>query len=224
MTINEPREDDTRDDFVEASYVPSDVSASALDHPAWEEASPVRLTRYWSGEEAPVGRHAEARLLWSSDALAVRFVCRQTEPLIVSPHPQTARKTLGLWERDVCELFVAPDEAEPERYLELEAAPTGEWVDLMVRQLADERETDWEFRSGMTTAARVSGETVTIAMRVPFAGLGRTPREGDRWRVNLFRCVGSDPDRGYLAWRPTYTPEPGFHVPEAFGWIEFKKQ
>jgi len=224
MTTNEPREDETRDDSVEVSYTQEDVGAGDLDHPAWDEARPVRLTRYWSGEEAPAGRHAEARLLWSREALAVRFVCRQTEPLIVSPNPQTERKTLWLWERDVCELFVAPDAREPERYLELEAAPTGEWVDLMVRQLRDERETDWEFRSGMTAAARVYGETVTIAMRVPFAGLGRTPRAGDHWRANLFRCVGSDPDRGYLAWRPTYTPEPGFHVPEAFGWMVFSGQ
>jgi hypothetical protein len=224
MTTDELGEDETRDDLVEVSYAPADLRAADLDHPAWDEARPVRLTRYWSGEEAPAGRHAEARLLWSREALAVRFVCCQTEPLVVSPDPQTMRKTLGLWERDVCELFVVPDAREPERYLELEAAPTGEWVDLMVRQLPDERETDWEFRSGMTVAARVSAGTVTIAMRVPFAGLGRTPRAGDRWRANLFRCVGSDPDRGYLAWRPTYTDEPGFHVPEAFGWIRFNGQ
>jgi hypothetical protein len=224
MTTNEPREDETRGDLLEVSYAEADVGADDLDHPAWEGARPVRLTRYWSGEEAPAGRHAEARLIWSSEALAVRFVCRQTEPLVVSPDPQTERKTLWLWERDVCELFVAPNKEEPERYLELEAAPTGEWVDLMVLQLPDERETDWEFRSGMTAAARVSAGTVTIAMRVPFTGLGRTPRAGDCWRANLFRCVGSDPDRGYLAWRPTYTPEPGFHVPEAFGWMVFSGQ
>lgn len=222
MTINELREGEAQDDCVEASYQPAGVSASDLDHATWASARPVRLTHYWSGEEAPAGRHAEARLLWSDEALVVRFVCRQTEPLVLSPNPQTGRKTLGLWERDVCELFVAPDEREPERYLELEAAPTGEWLDLMVRQLADERETDWEFRSGMTAAARVSGETVTIAIRVPFTGIGRTPRAGDRWRANLYRCVGAGETRGYLAWRPTYTDEPGFHVPEAFGWIKFK--
>jgi hypothetical protein len=39
--------------------------------------------------------------------------------------------------------------------------------------------------------------------------------------VNLCRCVGEDPDRGYLAWRPTHTAEPNFHVPTAFGTIVF---
>jgi len=221
MTTNEHREDAV---VVEVSYAGRDVSACALDDPAWDRARPVQLTRYWSGEEAPAGRHAEARLIWSQEALAVRFVCRQTEPLVVSPDPQTERKTFGLWERDVCELCVAPDGWEPERYLELEAAPTGEWVDLMIRQFPEERETDREFCSGMTAAARVAGETVTIAMRVPFRGIGHTPRAGDRWRANLFRCVGADPSRGYLAWRPTYTDEPYFHVPEAFGRIRFSGQ
>ena len=47
------------------------------------------------------------------------------------------------------------------------------------------------------------------------------PQQGDRWRVNLFRCVGKDPDRGYLAWQPTKMPKPGFHLPEVFGWLIF---
>ncbi len=37
---------------------------------------------------------------------------------------------------------------------------------------------------------------------------------------NLFRCIGVGNER-YLAWQPTGTPEPLFHVPEAFGWIQF---
>jgi len=45
--------------------------------------------------------------------------------------------------------------------------------------------------------------------------------EPERWRVNLFRCVGKDPDRGYLAWQSTRTPKPNFHVPQVFGWLVF---
>lgn len=129
---------------------------------------------------------------------------------------------MGLWDRDVCELFIAPDANEPERYFEFEAAPTGEWLDLIVRQRLDVRETDWEFHSGMTVAASVKANNVTVAMRVPWDALGRVPHVGERWRANLFRCIGAGPTRGYLAWQPTLTEEPGFHVPAAFGWIQFK--
>ena len=182
----------------------------------------MAVTRYWSGEDAPAERHMEARLAWSAEALFVRFDCRQFEPLVVSPEPQTLSKTVGLWERDVCEIFVAPDESQPERYFEFEAAPTGEWLDLGIRQLPGARETDWEFHSGMTAAARIGRDSVTIAMRVPWEGLGRAPRAGQSWRVNLFRCIGSGDGRGYLAWQPTRTERPNFHLPAAFGRLRFE--
>ncbi len=216
-------EEKAPDNIIEARFTPADVAASDLEHPAWEAAHVAAIRRYWSGEDAPAGRHAEARLLWSDAALCVRFVCRQTEPLVVHPHPQTERKTLGLWDRDVCELFIAPDASEPERYFEFEAAPTGEWLDVIVCQQLEVRKTDWEFHSGMATAASVTPSSVTIAIRVPWEALGRVPQAGERWRANLFRCVGAEgATRGYLAWQPTLTEEPGFHVPAAFGWIRFK--
>jgi len=74
----------------------------------------------------------------------------------------------------------------------------------------------------MTTAARIEKDRVTIAMRIPWNHWIHEPQTGERWRVNLFRCVGSDPDRGYLAWQPTRTPQPNFHVPQVFGWLIFK--
>ncbi len=61
-----------------------------------------------------------------------------------------------------------------------------------------------------------------IAMRIPWEAFGRgAPRRGEVWRVNLFRCVGAEPERGYLAWRPTRTELPNFHVPDAFGRLRF---
>lgn len=207
--------------IIDALHVTSDLPASYLDQSDWEKARAVPITRYWSGEAAPVGRQAEARLLWSGEALYVRFVCNQTEPLVTSATPQTDKKTIGLWDRDACEIFIAPDPDAPERYFEFEAAPTGEWLDLAIRALPERRDTDWEFHSGMTTAARIERDQVVIAMRIPWNEQLRQPHEGERWRVNLFRCVGSDPTRGYLAWQPTLAPLPNFHVPQAFGWLRF---
>lgn len=205
---------------VEAYASERELRADDLDHEAWEAARPVVIARLWSGEDAPPARRAEARLLWTPDALLVRFVCRQEEPLIVAPAPELDEKTIGLWDRDVCEMFVAPDPEAPRRYFEFEVAPTGEWLDLALEKTPDGRVTDWDFRSGMTAAARVGEGRVTLAMRVPFAALGRAPARGDVWRANLFRCVGAGWSR-YLAWLPTHTPEPNFHVPEKFGRLRF---
>jgi Carbohydrate family 9 binding domain-like len=204
-----------------AEYVKHDLNARDFDHTAWRNATPIQITRYWSGEDAPKGRHAEARILWSDRALCVRYICNQTEPLVINPTPHTQKKTVGLWDRDVCEVFLAPDEHLPERYFEFEAAPTGEWIDLAIHWLPEKRETDWEFHSGMTAAARVEKDRVVIVMRIPWDDWIHKPQKGERWRANLFRCVGSGETRGYLTWQPTRTPQPNFHVPKVFGWLRF---
>jgi len=208
--------------IIEACQTAPDLTVSDLKNPQWNRAEPVHIDRYWSGEVAPAGRHAEVRILWSSRALHVRFVCPQAEPLVVSVTPETAKKTMGLWDRDVCEIFLAPDEALVERYFEFEAAPNGEWFDVAIHWTAEKRESDWKFQSHMTTAAQIEKDRVTIAMRIPWNHWIHEPQRGERWRLNLFRCIGSDPTRGYLAWQPTRTPKADFHVPQVFGWLVFK--
>jgi len=198
------------------------IAAPYMDRPVWQACQPIRIEHYWSGEPAPPSRHAEARICWSNDALHVRFVCAQHEPLIVSDNPRTNQKTLGLWDRDVCEIFVAPDPANPARYFEFEAAPTGEWIDLGIVVTPTGRETDWDFASGFTTTAKLDGQQLTIGMRIPWGEAIPKPATGDLWHVNLFRCVGPEAPERYLAWLPTKTPEPNFHVPEVFGDLRFE--
>ena len=205
-----------------AHHIPTELKVDDLKNSEWEKAKPARLDHYWSGEPAPKERHAEARILWSSKALHLRFVCHQAEPQIISSNPEKSKKTMGLWDRDVCEIFIAPDPNVIERYFEFEAAPTGEWLDVAIHWSPENRESDWEFQSHMTTAARVEKDRVTIAMRIPWNHWIHKPEKKERWRINLLRCVGKDPDRGYLAWQPTRTPEPNFHVPQVFGWLVFK--
>jgi alpha-galactosidase len=203
-----------------APFTESDVSVGDFEHSAWATAQTASIHRYWSGADAPPSRHAEARIIWSTEALAVRFECEQCEPLLINTLPQLDKKTIGLWERDVCEFFVAPDSTQSNRYLEFEVAPTGEWLDLGIELIDGERHTNWEYHSGMTAAARVAGEEVMIGMRVPWSESLPRPQVGHVWRANLFRCVGLGDER-YLAWQPTGTAQPNFHVPEAFGRLEF---
>jgi alpha-galactosidase len=175
----------------------------------------------WSGEKAPGERRFWAWLLWSDKYLYARFVAPHAEPLVVNSKPDLTKKTMGLWERDVCEIFIAPDKTTPNKYFEFEIAPTGEWIDLGIEVTPKERLTDWKYSSKMQSAASdIKGETY-LAIKIPFSSLGRTPKAGDVWLGNVFRCIGKDPTRGYLAWRPTKTPNPNFHVPSAFGEFHF---
>jgi hypothetical protein len=199
----------------------SDFPIGKLDHKDWEKAREIRIEKYWSGENAPAGRCAKARLLWSAAALYVRFEAAQAEPLIINENPNLETKARGLWERDVCEIFVAPERAEPRKYFEFEIAPTGEWIDLAIHQMPDRRETDFGYDSGMLSAARIEKDKVLMAIKIEWKAFGKTPKANDIWRGNLFRCVGAGATRGYLAWQPTGTMQPAFHVPEAFGELEF---
>ncbi len=210
-------------DKINVKHVQSDFPITDLDSRSWSAASEVLVDRYWSGIKAPEGRHFTARLIWSDTALYVRFEANQTEPLVVSENPDITAKTDELWDRDVCEIFIAPDKKKRNKYFEFEIAPTGEWIDLGIEVTPKKRLTDLEYNSGMMSAVRIDKDKVVMAIKIEWKAFGKTPRSKDIWLGNIFRCVGKDPTRGYLSWQATKTKVPSFHVPSKFGEFEFVK-
>lgn len=204
-------------------YIGTDFDIKELDSAKWKKAAAATVEQYWSGQSAPARRHFSARLLWSEMALYVQFDAQQTESLVVSDKPRLTKKTGGLWDRDVCEMFIAPNKNNRNKYFEFEIAPTGEWVDLAIEVASQKRKTDLDYVSGMMSAARIKKVRVVMAIKIPWEAFGARPKAGDVWLGNLFRCVGKGKTRGYLAWQPTKTPKPSFHVPEKFGEFRFEK-
>ena len=206
---------------IKISHIKNDFSIGELDNKSWKQAKEVLIDKYWSGENAPAGRYAKAKLLWSESALYVRFEANQTEHLIVSETPNLISKTRGLWDRDVCEIFLAPNREDFRHYFEFEIAPNGEWIDLGIYQKPDERITDWDYNSGMKSKAVIEKDKVIMAIKIEWKAFGKNPKKGDVWLGNIFRCIGAGETRGYLAWSPTLTKEASFHVPEKFGEFVF---
>lgn len=205
------------------THIENDFAVGELTNKAWTKADTQPGKKYWSGKTAPIGRRFKVQFLWSKTALYVRFEANRAEPLAVSDKPDLSKKTLGLWDRDVCEIFIAPDKNEARKYFEFEVAPTGEWIDVAIDLTSGERRSDWEYRSGMQSAVMVENDKIVMAIKIEWKAFGKTPKAGDVWLGNIFRCVGKDPDRGYLAWSPTMTKNPNFHVPERFGKLVFQK-
>lgn len=205
-------------------YVADNSALDDFGNKIWLAADSVSLTRYWSGFGATRERWAKARLLWTDNALFVRFDCAQHEPFVVSQNPRTDCEAAKLWERDVCEIFIAPDALQPEKYFEFEVAPTGEWLDYAILQLPDRREIDIDYNANLKIAARILENSFSLIFSIEWAALGKKPETGDRWLGNFFRCVGAGATRGYLAWQPTLTIEPNFHVPQVFGSFKFEKK
>ena len=208
--------------IAEVVFGKNDPPVQSIDADDWLAAHPVAIDSYWNGELAPAGRHCEVRLIWTDEHFHVRFDLNQNEPLVLFDYPDTSKKRIGLWERDVCELFIGPSAIERRRYAEFEVAPTGEWLDLIVDWTKDEPR-DWDFKSGMEVFSRIEESHVSMAMKIPWRAFGGPPAVGDVWYGNLFRQVGSGETRGYLTWSPTMTPDPQFHVPEKFGEFKFVK-
>lgn len=204
-------------------FIDADFEISEIGSESWAAAANISIDKYWSGESAPEKRHASAKLLWSKTALYVHFSCNQYEPLVVNETPKLAVKTNSLWNRDVCEIFIAPDKKHAGHYFEFEIAPTGEWLDLEIKFSGKNRETNLDYDSEMRCAAEVSATQLRAAAKIPWEAFGKMPCANEIWFGNLFRIVGAGESRGYLAWRPTETQVPNFHVPSKFGEFIFQE-
>lgn len=184
---------------------------------AWETAPPVCFSADWQGKNADTRRETEVRLLWNAEFLFVRFDARYRSLTVFADGEASGRRD-GLWERDVCEIFLQPRGSHSSCYKEIEVAPNGLWIDL---EIAPGEKRD--LRSGLRRRVSINEQTKqwqgTVAL--PMKSLAARLEMPAVWRVNFFRVEGAEEPRFYSAWRPTNTPAPNFHVPDAFGALVF---
>lgn len=195
---------------------PSD--AEGFPTPAsWKLAEPLRFNADWQGKNADPERETEVRLLWTSEMLFLRFRARyRTITVFTDAEPNERRDQL--WDRDVAEAFLQPDRSNLRRYKEFEVSPNGFWIDL---DIAPGEKQD--LRSGLKRRVVLDeAKKIWVAeLAIPMKSLVQSFDPDATWRVNFFRCEGTKEPRFYSAWRPTRTPIPNFHVPEAFGELVF---
>lgn len=185
-----------------------------LREAAWQRARVERIERSLKEGVAKPAISTTVRALWSAQYLYLAYQAPYTELTVFKPVSHTKR--IGLWDRDVVEVFVGSDLDNANRYTEFQVAPTGEMLDLSL-VLPDR---DFEWTSGFEAAVRVDRKAKlwTTELRIPMTALARAkPQVGDRWRINLYRHAAAD--GAFLAWHPTASATA--HVPERFGWLEF---
>ena len=59
-------------------------------------------------------------------------------------------------------------------------------------------------------------------MAIPFSAFEIAPQVGDEWEANLFRISRLNGVRQFLAYSPTLTEKPNYHVPEKFVKLKFE--
>jgi alpha-galactosidase len=202
--------------------------SDGLDHEgfptqeAWAKAQPVQFDADWQGANPDPQRETEVRLLWTHETLFLRFRCRYRTLTTFSDSDPDGRR-YQLWDRDVAEVFLQPDPSDPHRYWEFEISPDGKWVDLDINldKPPGHKENPhggMKSRVYLDEKQRIWTAEIALPMRTI------TPMFDPKadWRANFFRVEGSSEPRFYSSWRPTSTPKPSFHVPEAFGKLSFR--
>jgi alpha-galactosidase len=121
----------------------------------------------------------------------------------------------------VAEAFLQPEPSPQRYYKEFEIAPNGMWIDLDISPsgLA-------ALKSGLTRSVHVDEQKQvwTAEMSIPMKAITPQLEPTAMWRANFYRVEGRAEPRQYMAWQPTHTPQPNFHVPEAFGTMRFARE
>jgi hypothetical protein len=185
--------------------------------PEWQQAEPLRFSADWQGRNTDPELETEVRVLWSPEMLYLRFVCRYRELFVFEDSEPNGRRD-HLWDRDVAEAFLQPPPAMGKNYKEFEVAPNGMWIDLDISPpgLSD-------LKSGLTHSVHTGEQRQvwTAEMAIPMNALTTHFDPAQPWRANFYRVEGKVEPRKYMAWQPTHTPQPNFHVPERFGILTF---
>ena len=205
-------------DTVTAARIAHEVSLDAQrPAPEWQTAEPVSFCQDWQGKNADTERQTQVRVLWTPKTLYLRFECRYRELTVFEDSDAHGRRD-QLWDRDVAEAFLQPDPARPHYYREFEVGPNGMWIDLDIFP-----EGHRNLESGMKRSVWLDREhhTWDAELAIPMRALTANFDPAAVWRANFFRVEGPREPRFYSAWQATKTPQPNFHVPEAFGKLRF---
>jgi alpha-galactosidase len=184
---------------------------------SWETAPPVSFCADWQGKNPDSGRETQVRLLWTPEFLFLRFDAWYRD-ITVFPDAEANGRRDYLWDRDVCEAFLQPDLSDSRKYKEIEVAPNGFWIDL---DIAPGEKHD--LQSGLRRRVSIDAERRQwrAALILPMKSLTERFDPSIVWRANFYRVEGASEPRFYSAWQPTHTPQPNFHVPQAFGGLVF---
>ena len=194
-----------------------------LDEPAWEKADLIDEF-VLNSSNTPSPYRTEARVLY--DDRFVYFGFRSEDENIWSTK---TRRDDHLWEEEVVEVFIQPNEKEPS-YIEIEVNPRGAVLDAYMLDSTTTLPYDSWNMVDLKWAVNVQGTvdgvpgdtawTCEIAFPIINAVTAPNlpPKAGDVWRMNLYRTE-SKPQFALIAWSPTYKDD--FHMPSFFGRLVF---
>ncbi|MBV8202770.1 MAG: carbohydrate-binding family 9-like protein [Acidobacteria bacterium] len=205
----------------------------------WERAAALGRFVLADGSAA-AAQPTVVRVACDPRALYVRFECADRDAWGTYRH-----RNDPIYQEEAVEVFLAPGEAAPRRYWEIEVSPLGVLFAARVDNPTGRRsdlvaDTTWECR-GIEWQAGPAGTSQDwwAELAIPWAAMAGGAGSGSepappgaeppgsepprRWRANFYRIERPRGGRPELScWSPTFTDPPDFHRPERFGILELE--
>ncbi|MDZ7639509.1 MAG: carbohydrate-binding family 9-like protein [Bryobacterales bacterium] len=192
---------------------------------AWQKAAAITLLFPWE-KQSGAKQKTEARILWDDRYLYVFYACEDEDivALFTNRDDPTYRD-------DAVEIFINPRPEQEGTYYGLEmnaGAVLYDYVAVMPRFFFKRFQ-----MNGVQLAVHVRGtrnvrgnqdQGWNLELAIPwenFEILGKKPQAGERWRAQLNRWDGVEPDRRLSMWVNPQIENSWPHVPSRFGWLEF---
>lgn len=210
----------------EAKRAPADfVPDGDLSKVVWKNAKWAEFDHSSSGKANHPEISTRVAAAWSEKYIYFAFSCKY-ETLNIFENEDIAKERWELWNRDVAEVFLNPQQENITHYYEFEVAPNNQWIDLEIEK-KNKPFNDAGWNSGFEHATKIDAKNQiwTAEMRIPLSSMKVTSvGPGIEWRVNYFRAAGPGPDsqRKFLAWSIIPNGDT-FHVPSRFGILRLVK-
>jgi len=184
----------------------------------WATAPATSFNTDWA--DTQTASKTTVRALWGASALYLLWEVEGTALNTDHSRPiETERE--GLYKEDCVEIFLTPDPAQPKKYFEIELGPHGHYFDLAIDRKANTSDIRWSSGAKIRTTTDAATHKAIIEVALTSRDIVRALKPGAKLPINMFRMEGKG-TRQYLAWSPTMTPRPNFHVPEAFGTLSLE--
>lgn len=188
------------------------------DDKAWANLPSLQLVDVVTGESPFLSTQCQ---LARDDARQLLFVRFQGEDDEI--HSSFRLLDEPLYRQDVFELFLCED-GDLTRYKELECSPWDVHFDGLIHFPQGGRpklDVDWDIEGWTSqTVYDAQQHRITSLWALPYAAFSRPPKTGESWRMGVFRIDHSRRGQSLQAWQAT--GQPNFHVPERFGYLDFK--
>jgi hypothetical protein len=207
------------------------VIDAVWDNKFWKGSEPQRLNNYM-GSKPSHFPETQVKLKYDNNNIYVIFRVKDHYVRAV------AKETNGKVYEDSCvELFFTPGSDVNRGYFNLETNCKG--VFLFQYHLNNGKKQGFvdskdagEIEMSHSLEKNAENEITeplvwTIEYKIPFSILSKymdvdKPASGVRWKANFYKCGDKTSHPHWLTWAPVVFPKPNFHLPEFFGWLEFK--